>query len=296
MTDHQRDDFRAVRGVFIAFLIGTAGAIGLGFAFALDLGTQWLGLTLAVAFSGIGYGLVAWGHRLMPPGGAVEERKLMSEVAESEGEIKQLLEESAGGIQRRGLLGGALAAALGATGIAALFPLRSLGPRPEDDLRWTAYSLVPRPRLVTSEGLPIHRDELPVGAFLTVFPEGHAGAADAQTALMRLPDDAEIRPPTRAEWIAASHIAYSKICTHAGCPVGLYQVEEQVLICPCHQSTFSVVEGGEPSLGPAARALPQLPLGVDDQGFLIATGDYPEAVGSGWWTRPSDTTDDSGTP
>lgn len=287
MADPDRNE-RAARAVLVGLVVSAAAAVGFGVAFALDAGTQWLGLSLAVALGGLGYGMVAWGHRLMPPGGEVEERKHMRPSEAEELETAEFFEQRTGGIKRRGLLGGAIATALGVTGIASIFPLRALGPSPRDELRYTDFALVPRPRLVTSEGLPVHRDQLPIGGFLTVFPEGYAGSADAQTALMRLGNDVELRPPTRTDWVADGHIAYSKICTHAGCPVGLYQVEQQVLICPCHQSTFRVTEGAKPSLGPAARPLPQLPLAVDDDGFLIATGDYPDAAGPGWWTRPSD--------
>jgi ubiquinol-cytochrome c reductase iron-sulfur subunit len=83
-------------------------------------------------------------------------------------------------------------------------------------------------------------------------------------------------------------VAFSKICTHAGCPVGLYQAETQELFCPCHQSTFSVPEGAKPTFGPATRPLPQLPIGVDEDGFVISLSDYTEPVGPGFWNRPDD--------
>jgi ubiquinol-cytochrome c reductase iron-sulfur subunit len=87
-------------------------------------------------------------------------------------------------------------------------------------------------------------------------------------------------------WVPdGTHVAYSKICTHAGCPVGLYRAESQSLICPCHQSQFDVADGGKPFFGPAARPLPQLPLGVDEEGILVAQGDFPEPVGPAFWDR-----------
>lgn len=287
MSEPLDPDARAARTVVLAFLVAVGGAVAFMVVFALDANTQLLGVTLALALGGTGYALVAWGHRLMPPGGEVEHREPMTDPAEARHEAAEEFEGRLAGVQRRRLLGGALATAVGATGVAALFPLRSLGPNPATVLRHTEYALAPRPRLVTDAGTPIHRDQLPVGAFVTVFPEGHIGAASAQTALVRLDlDRVELRPPTRTDWVVDGHIAYSKVCTHAGCSVGEYQVEFQTLLCPCHFSSFQIEEGGQPILGPAARSLPQLPLGVDDEGYLVATGDFPEAVGPGWWTRP----------
>ena len=80
-------------------------------------------------------------------------------------------------------------------------------------------------------------------------------------------------------------IAYSKICTHVGCPVGLYQADTHELLCPCHQSTFDVLDGARPRFGPATRSLPQLPLAVDGDGFLTAQSDFTEPVGPGFWNR-----------
>lgn len=286
MSDPIDDPVRATRAIAVALVASVAASIGFVVVFALDADTQLLGILLAVALGGIGYALVAWGHRLMPPGGEVEEREPMTDPASARVAAAEQFDERLADVGRRRLLGGGLAAALGALGLAALVPLRGLGPRPGDALRRTAYARAPRPRLVTESGVPIHRDDLSVGAFVTAYPEGHTGEPDSQTALVRLAPDHEVRPPTRADWVVDGHVAYSKICTHAGCPVGEYQVDFRTLLCPCHQSSFQVDEGARPTLGPAARALPQLPLDVDEEGFLVATGDFAEAVGPGWWTRP----------
>ena len=80
-------------------------------------------------------------------------------------------------------------------------------------------------------------------------------------------------------------MAYSKLCTHVGCPVGLYQADTHELLCPCHQSTFDVLDGARPSFGPATRSLPQLPLSIDRDGFLVAQADFDEPVGPGFWNR-----------
>jgi ubiquinol-cytochrome c reductase iron-sulfur subunit len=95
-----------------------------------------------------------------------------------------------------------------------------------------------------------------------------------------------LRPrPGRETWAPEGNVAYSKICTHVGCPVGLYQAPTHELVCPCHQSTFDVLDGARPKFGPATRSLPQLPLAVDQEGFLVAQGDFDEPVGPGYWSR-----------
>jgi ubiquinol-cytochrome c reductase iron-sulfur subunit len=104
--------------------------------------------------------------------------------------------------------------------------------------------------------------------------------------LIRIRPDQEITPvPGREGWTVEGVVAYSKLCTHVGCPVGLYQPQIAQLLCPCHQSTFDVLDGARPIFGPAARPLPQLPLGLDGRGHLIATGDFSDPVGPGFWDR-----------
>jgi ubiquinol-cytochrome c reductase iron-sulfur subunit len=120
---------------------------------------------------------------------------------------------------------------------------------------------------------------------LTVFPEGHTGSADSQTVLIRV-DTSTLQPlPGRESWSPDGYLAYSKICTHAGCPVGLYEQSSNSLFCPCHQSVFDVLEGAKPIAGPATRPLPQLPLEIGADGFLRAQGDYIEPVGPGFWNE-----------
>jgi ubiquinol-cytochrome c reductase iron-sulfur subunit len=95
-----------------------------------------------------------------------------------------------------------------------------------------------------------------------------------------------LRPrPGREGWTPDGLVAYSKLCTHVGCPVGLYQAQEHLLLCPCHQSTFDVLDGARPVFGPATRSLPQLPLEVDEEGYLYAGGDFSGPTGAGFWDR-----------
>ncbi len=139
---------------------------------------------------------------------------------------------------------------------------------------------------MTEDGNPVKPSDLSVDGVITVWPEGYVDAPDAPTLLIHYRDDQDFRPvPGRGDWTVDDIVAYSKLCTHVGCPVGLYQADSGLLLCPCHQSTFAVLDGARPIFGPAARPLPQLPLGVNDQGELIARGDFSGPVGPGFWDR-----------
>jgi ubiquinol-cytochrome c reductase iron-sulfur subunit len=142
--------------------------------------------------------------------------------------------------------------------------------------------------VVDVDGHPIRPEDLPLSGVTTVFPEGHEEEPDSQTLLLRVPEDSLALPEDRSDWAPEGCLAYSKICTHAGCPVGLYRAEAGELLCPCHQSTFDVYTGATPVFGPAARALPQLPLELNEEGYLVARGDFSEPVGPSFWNLESD--------
>ncbi len=160
-------------------------------------------------------------------------------------------------------------------------PVLSLGPAPGRTLFETPWKA--GTRVVGLDGLPVRIDDLPIDGVLTVFPEGAVGSADGQTLLIRVADDLLQLPPDRLAWAPQGCVAYSKLCTHAGCPVGLYRAAEHKLICPCHQSTFDVLAGATPTFGPAARPLPQLPIQLAEDGTFVALGDFPEPVGPSFW-------------
>jgi ubiquinol-cytochrome c reductase iron-sulfur subunit len=183
---------------------------------------------------------------------------------------------------------GSLVAAVAAIGAAILVPLRGLGPAAHESLRRTAWG--PGVRAVDAEGRLVRSADVPEGGVLTVFPEPRPGASDGQTVLMRLPVR-ELSARTVARSTADGLVAYSKVCSHAGCPVGQLQIDTRTpattyrLLCPCHQSLFDVTDGAEPLSGPASRPLAQLPLGVDARGYVVALADFDEPVGPGWWSR-----------
>jgi ubiquinol-cytochrome c reductase iron-sulfur subunit len=275
----------------VCFLAAAAAALGLAIVYWRGGQTQLEGLLLAVATGGIGVGIVVWAKRAMPHGEVTEERHPLVSSEEEIGELWSDVRQGEQSVVGRRLLVGSLGAALAALGAALLFPIRSLGPRPGRGLKETAFRKASGRkggvRLVRNDGTPLKPDDLAVDGVLTVFPEGHVDDADSPTLLIRTRDDQEFDlEDGRDRWLVDGRIvAYSKICTHVGCPVGLYQSGEALLLCPCHQSTFDVLRGARPIFGPAARALPQLPLDVDDDGYLIATDDFSSPVGPGFWDR-----------
>jgi len=118
---------------------------------------------------------------------------------------------------------------------------------------------------------------------VTVFPEHDPGSPDGQAVLLRVRTDRLPTAPDRATWTPAGLVAFSKVCTHAGCPVGLYEPDTHTLLCPCHQSAFDVLDNAKPVTGPAAWPLPQLPLVIDADGYVASSGDFSAPIGPGWW-------------
>jgi ubiquinol-cytochrome c reductase iron-sulfur subunit len=272
---------KSTRSVTISFLVSTAASLGLAGVYIAGGQPQLEGVLLGLALGGAAVGFVLLAKNFLPQGPFEEERAIRPGEVKEERRAEADFESSTEEIDRRGFFAKLIGIALGALGLAAVFPVRSLGTRPGRDLFETPWNQ--GLRLVTEDGLPVRAEELPVNGFLTVFPEDHTDAADAQTVLIRLPETDEAPGPEDAS--TDGFVAFSKVCTHAGCPVGLYQAETRELFCPCHQSVFAVLEGAEPTAGPATRPLPQLPIGVDDEGYLIALGDFPEPIGPGFWNR-----------
>lgn len=269
--------------VAVALVLSALAGLGLAAVYILGGQPQIEGALLAVALGGVGTALIVWGKYLLPHDELVEMRERGPSPGEERAALEEELERGGGEIGRRRFLVRLLAAAAGALGLAAVFPIRSLGPSPGRTLVETDWRR--GLRLVDEAGTPIRLGDLEVGSVITVFPEGRVGSADAQTLLIRVEPDALELPPERLAWAPEGHVGYSKICPHAGCPVGLFRSETAELLCPCHQSTFNVLRGAEPVFGPAGRPLPQLPIEVDDGGFLVAGGDFPEPVGPGFWNR-----------
>jgi ubiquinol-cytochrome c reductase iron-sulfur subunit len=268
----------------LAFVASTAAAVGLAVTYALGGQTQVEGVLLAIALGGIGIGLVSWSRRLMPDELVTEDRgPLASDPAEIDALVADVTDPD-DGVERRSVLVKLLGLAAVALGGAALFPIASLGPKPGRGLKTTPYAKGGL-RLVDESGELVTTDRVTLNGVLTVFPEGFEGREDSQTLLLHL-EEGEVTPRKGREgWTPDGYVAFSKVCTHAGCPVGLFEEEEALLLCPCHQSTFDVRDSARPIFGPAARSLPQLPLDIDDTGIIVATGDFSGPVGPGFWDR-----------
>ncbi len=279
MSNGSRPDARLEIG---AFVLCAAAAVGSFIAGVVTDSVQWQGTLLGIAFAAAGVAMVSTANRLLRGGPYEEAREPLVPVAEEAAALNEDLERGRA-LSRRKWLRRSAAVAGGAVVVALAEPIRSLGPSPGKAPLRTAWG--DGVRLVTVDGKPIAADEVAVDSLLTVFPEHHTGAADAQTVLVRVDPQMLRLPPERQGWTPEGFVAYSKVCTHAGCPVGLYQAESKQLLCPCHQSSFDVLRGAIPLSGPAAWPLPQLPLRIGDDGFLVATGDFNTPVGPGWWKQ-----------
>jgi ubiquinol-cytochrome c reductase iron-sulfur subunit len=269
----------------LCFLATTAAVIGLGWVYAVGGQVQLEGALLFVALGGLSLGLGLWAKKFMPVGEFVEERPPWGSTEEERELFTADFDRGERLLTRRGTLLKLLGGALAAFGVVALFPLRSLGPRPGNGFRTTPWRR--GKRLVDEHGAPIHRDDVATDSAITVFPEGAPEATRAQTQTMLIRVQPGVLDRDTAAHAPDGFVAYSKVCTHAGCPVALYQVETHQLLCPCHQSLFDVTDRARPVFGPATRALPQLPLYFDDAGYLRAGGDFPGPVGPGFWDLPS---------
>ena len=276
---------RAERAAAVSFLLAMAAAIGLTIVYWEGGQPQAEGILLAVVLGGIGVGIVLWAKHFMPTEDVAEDRHPMESSEEDIAAFAADFQAGGSSLQRRRVLVATAGGACAALGVALLFPIRSLGPRPGRGFKQTAYKGGDI-RVVDENGMPVHPRDLPVDGFITVWPDGHTNDADASTLLIHFRSDQDFQPKAgREDWTVDDIVAYSKLCTHVGCPVGLYQAELGLLLCPCHQSTFDVMRHAKPIFGPAARSLPQLPLGLDGDGFIIATADFSGPVGPGFWDR-----------
>ena len=282
MSREEHQEHRAERQVTGLFLLSSAGAIALAIVYLRGGQPQLEGLFLSIALGGIACGLVIWGNRLLPQGPFVDNRHDLPSPTDEVEAVEDDAEQG-GTLTRRKMMFRSLGLAVGGLGLAALFPIRSLGPNPGRDLSHTPWH--DGVRLITDDGRPVRAEDVPPEGLVTVFPEGDPGSADGQAVLIRVTPGLLVPKPGREDWTPQDIVAYSKICTHAGCPVGLYEANRHTLLCPCHQSTFDVLRHAKPQIGPAAAPLPQLPLRIDAEGFLVARGDFSEPVGPSFWHK-----------
>jgi ubiquinol-cytochrome c reductase iron-sulfur subunit len=270
------------RGPVVAFSASIIAALALAGVYIAGGQNQAEGILLAITLGGIGVGLVLWAQRFMPAGPEVEPRGRITSKKEDRAVFLEDWDEGSSTFGRRRFLTKMLFGSFAALGAALVFPIRSLGPAPGrgfDSTAWTSGS-----RMVRTSGLPVSVQELAVNGVATVFPDGHIGEEDSQVVLIRL-RSGEDSSTSEEDGSYEGLVAFSKVCTHAGCPVGLFEEQTGHLLCPCHQSTFDVKDGAKPVFGPATRPLPQLPISADDEGNLIALGDFPDPIGPGYWNQ-----------
>jgi ubiquinol-cytochrome c reductase iron-sulfur subunit len=280
---------RAELAVLWALLLAAAAAAGFIAVYALGADTQWLGLLLGDAFALLAVASVVTGKALVPQEQNEEER-LSLDHDRDDLDIAVYVQEADEGITRSRLLKGAAGVA-GLTLVGALVvPLASCGPFLDvEQLRRMAWRR--GRRLVDDAGRPLRVDEIAVGAMVPAFAEGVARERlDASLIVVRL-HEGDLRLPRQREgWAPHGILAFSKICTHAGCAVSMFRyplfspkVPKPALVCPCHYSTFDPARGGKVIFGPAGRPLPQLPVAVDERGELRAAGRMSGPVGPSWW-------------
>ena len=254
-----------------------------------------LGMGMAIALFCIGAGAIHWAKTLMPDEEVIAQRHEFRSPDEDRAEFVKTVKEGAAGagLGRRPLIKRTLGAALGLSGLTPLLLLRDLGPLPKDELTKTSWKA--GTRLVTDPGdRPIRPEDLEVGAVAQTLPEIPAGehrklsdiGKDAVLLIRLRPDEFNL-DAERFSWTHEGIIAFSKICSHMGCAVALYEQQTKHLLCPCRQSTFDVTRAAKVIFGPAARPLPQLALTVDDEGYLVAQAPFTEPVGPSFWERDS---------
>jgi ubiquinol-cytochrome c reductase iron-sulfur subunit len=275
---------RAYRAALLSFVVGIAGGLLAAVAYWNEWTDTVLGVGLAAALGGIGFALVAWAKYLDLDEHVVEERPPLGLTVGERADLVAATEPATPPMARRMLFGLASASTL-ALIVGFFGPIGSLGPRPRGGRGSTAWGA--GVRLVTIDGRPVPAGTDVFDQMATVFPEGAIGNDDSQVVLLRM------RPELLTERTLVGAVdgwvAYSKICTHAGCSVGLFgidtrpPIEVRELVCPCHQSVFDPVDAAAPIGGPATRPLPQLPLAIDAEGNLVAVDDFDRVVGPIAW-------------
>jgi ubiquinol-cytochrome c reductase iron-sulfur subunit len=300
---------RAERQVAILFGISSLGTLLLIasffipddiFIFVPVMGNQnahqlGLGLGMAISLFFIGMGAIHWAKTLMPDQEVIAHRHEFRSPDSDRKEFVDAVKEGAqaSGLGRRSLIKRSLGAALGLSALSPILLLRDLGPLPGNDLKETSWKA--GTYLVTDPGnRRIKASDLEVGAVAQVLPETSDPehrklndiAKDALLLIRLRPEEFNL-DAERLSWTHEGIIAFSKICSHMGCAVALYEQQTKHLLCPCHQSTFDVTRAAKVIFGPAARPLPQLNITVDDEGYLIARTPFTEPVGPSFWGRNS---------
>ena len=282
-----------------------------------SLATPLYGLTLGFAIVAIGVGAVQYTKKFIPEEISIQDRHDGQSAEVDRRTIVAELSDSlsTSTIGRRKLIKRSAGFGVGALGLGALLPFVGgmvKNPWAEGDKSplwvsgWTPKYPGETIYIRRDTGRPgdvvlVRPEDLDAGAMETVFPfrESERGDEEAlihalkgirnSVMLIRLrTEDAQkaIKRKGQESFNYGDYFAYSKICTHLGCPTSLFEQQTNRILCPCHQSQFDAMQYGKPIFGPAARALPQLPITVNEEGFLVANGDFIEPLGPAYWERP----------
>ncbi|PTT17072.1 ubiquinol-cytochrome C reductase [Microbacterium sp. HMWF026] len=311
MTDKDPQEMkRAVRTVYTLFYVSVAASIWASIAymiFPIESGAMvdirynnlFIGLGIAFALLAIGIATIHWGKSVMSDKEYIEDRHATRGRDQvREGAVNVFVEaEKDSGFGRREIIRNSLFAALAASVIPGITLFRGLAPQDQDPVVNLSHTMWKQGMRLAHDpsGRPIRAADVTLGSAFHVIPEELAGLghdegyleekARAIVLLMRMQPE-QLNPETnKLDWSYDGIIAYSKVCTHVGCPVALYEQQTHHLLCPCHQSQFDVANGAAVIFGPAARPLPQLPITVDAEGYLVAQSDFQEPVGPSFWER-----------
>ncbi|WP_329458250.1 cytochrome bc1 complex Rieske iron-sulfur subunit [Streptomyces sp. NBC_01497] len=252
-----------------------------------------LGITLGVALFCIGAGAVHWARTLMSDREVADDRHAIEAPPEVRAKVMQDFADGAAesGFGRRKLVRNTLFGAMALVPLSGVMLLRDLGPLPEKKLRSTMWAK--GKQLINMNTMqPLRPEDVAVGSLTFAMPDGlkednedfQEQIAKAALMIVRIEPD-EIKDKRELDWGHQGIVAFSKICTHVGCPISLYEQQTHHVLCPCHQSTFDLSDGAKVIFGPAGHALPQLRIGVNGQGNLEALGDFDEPVGPAFWER-----------
>lgn len=301
---------RAVRTVYTLFYLSVAfsiWAVAAYMLFPIEDGSLvsirdnnlFIGLGIGLALLAIGIGAIHWSKAIMSDKEYIEPRHATRGRDSTRAAAVKVFEDAneESGFGRRAMIRNSLIAAVAASVLPGITLFRGLAPQDEDPVvllshtMWKTGSRLAR----DPDGTPIRAAEVTLGSAFHVIPEElaslshHEGyleeKAKAIVLLMRLMPEDLPADQNKLEWTYDGIVAYSKVCTHVGCPVALYEQQTHHLLCPCHQSQFDVSRSAAVIFGPAARALPQLPIAIDDEGYLIAQSDFTEPVGPSFWER-----------
>ncbi|WP_156759312.1 cytochrome bc1 complex Rieske iron-sulfur subunit [Microbacterium karelineae] len=302
-------DKAAERTVYTLFYLSVAASIWAVAAYMLfpieDMeftsirnNNMYIGLGIAFALLAIGVGAIHWSKSIMSDKEYVEERHATRGSEETRAHVVKEFETAneESGFGRRKMIRNSLFAALAASILPGITLFRGLAPNDGKDpvalLKQTTWD----------EGVHLTRDpsgtrikasDVTLGSAFHVIPEtlldvSHDDGflnekAKAMVLMVRMRPEQITEREERKDWSYDGIVAYSKVCTHVGCPVALYEQHTHHLLCPCHQSQFDVSDEAKVVFGPASRPLPQLPITVDDEGYLIAKSDFTEPVGPSFW-------------